>query len=114
MRLAWTVRTGDGGTVFQNTPILAQGRLLACTPHNQVLALDPLTGATLWRFDPKVGPGPYPIRPTAAPWRREEAPAETKACAARVLMATNDARLFALDLATGAPCTDFGTGGEGI
>ena len=30
MRLAWTVRTGDGGTVFQNTPILAQGRLLAC------------------------------------------------------------------------------------
>ena len=113
MRLAWTVRTGDGGTVFQNTPILAQGRLLACTPHNQVLALDPLTGATLWRFDPKVGPGPYPNQANCravAAW--EGAPAETKACAARVLMATNDARLFALDLATGAPCTDFGTGGE--
>ena len=27
-------------------------------------------------------------------------------------MATNDARLFALDLATGMPCADFGTGGE--
>ncbi|MFZ8890419.1 MAG: hypothetical protein ACO2YV_07305, partial [Pseudomonadales bacterium] len=60
LRLAWAVRTGDAGTFFQNTPILAQGRLLACTPHNQVLALDPLTGATLWRFDPKVGPGPSP------------------------------------------------------
>lgn len=113
LTLAWAVRTGDAGTVFQNTPILAQGRLLACSPHNQVLALDPLTGATLWRFDPKVGPGPYPNQANCravAAW--ETAPAETTACAARVLMATNDARLFALDLATGTPCADFGIGGE--
>ena len=113
LQLAWAVRTGDAGTVFQNTPILAQGRLLVCTPHNQVLALDPLTGATLWRFDPKVGLGPYPNQANCralAAW--EGAPAETQTCAARVLMATNDARLFALDLATGTPCADFGTGGE--
>ncbi|MBL6716825.1 MAG: PQQ-binding-like beta-propeller repeat protein [Pseudomonadales bacterium] len=112
LELAWAVRTGDSGTVFQNTPILAQGRLLTCTPHNQVLALDPSTGATLWHFDPKVGPGPYPNQANCravAAWDR--APAETTACAARVLMATNDARLLALDLATGAPCKDFGEGG---
>ena len=112
LELAWALRTGDSGTFFQNTPILAQGRLLACTPHNQVLALDPSTGATLWRRDPQVGPGPYPneanCRAVAA-W--EGGPAEESACAARVLMATNDARLLALDLATGAPCRDFGQNG---
>ena len=39
-------------------------------------------------------------------------PAATGACAARVFLATLDARLFALDAATGPPCADFGAGGS--
>lgn len=40
---AWSFRTGDTGTIFQNTPILANGLLIVCSPHNKVSALDPLT-----------------------------------------------------------------------
>ena len=36
------------------TPILADGRLLISMPFNEVIALDPGTGAELWRFDPMV------------------------------------------------------------
>ena len=34
------------------------------------------------------------------------------ACADRVFLGTNDARLIALDLATGKPCAGFGSNGE--
>ena len=33
------------------------------------------------------------------------------ACASRILLGTVDARLIALDVATGRPCPDFGAGG---
>src|SRR5258708_27135338 len=60
---AWTYSTGDlakrGEQVmrrskFQVTPILADGRLVLCSPFNEVIALDPGTGAERWRFDPKI------------------------------------------------------------
>jgi hypothetical protein len=47
---AWTYHTGDRwpsgrqGASFEDTPILADGRLLVCTPTDRVIALDPLTG----------------------------------------------------------------------
>src|SRR5262249_33781442 len=60
---AWTWSSGDiqkrgerlmRRSKFQATPILADGRLVACTPFNEIVALDPGTGAELWRFDPKI------------------------------------------------------------
>jgi len=48
---AWSFSTGDMATKgdvmkrasFENTPILADGRLYVCSPFNEVSALDPLT-----------------------------------------------------------------------
>jgi quinoprotein glucose dehydrogenase len=43
-------------------------------------------------------------------WRDERG--ASGPCARRVFLATLDARLFALDAATGSPCADFGAGGH--
>ncbi|BBP79140.1 glucose dehydrogenase [Pseudomonas sp. Ost2] len=58
---AWTYRTGDipgpndpGETTAENTPLKVNGMLYVCTPHSQVIALDPDTGKEIWRFDPKL------------------------------------------------------------
>ena len=39
---------------FEATPVLAGKLLYVITPFNQVIALDPGTGAEKWRFDPRV------------------------------------------------------------
>ncbi len=60
---AWTFHTGDQphasghGASFEDTPILADGKLLVCTPSDRVVALDPLTGQQEWAFDPKLSAG---------------------------------------------------------
>src|SRR5262244_1636080 len=62
LSVAWTFSTGDmamkGAAMqrasFENTPILADGRLYVCSPFNEVSAVDPGTGKQLWRFDPKL------------------------------------------------------------
>ena len=111
LRLAWTYRTGDVEDVFQTTPVLFEGRLLFCTPFNNVVALDPLTGAELWSFDPQVDRS---LRPANEFNCRSLTPVLTDnaECSARVFMATNDARLIALNAITGEPCRTFGNEGE--
>jgi quinoprotein glucose dehydrogenase len=120
LKIAWSYSTGDagpGGTrdfAFENTPILAGGRLYVCSPFNEVAALDPATGRQLWRFDPKVDrgveyPNSYACRGVA--YWRDPAAAPSAPCAARIFMNAVDRRLFALDAGTGALCPGFGVGG---
>lgn len=61
LELAWTYRTGDvpgpndpQETTAENTPLKVNGMLYVCTPHSQVIALEPETGKEIWRFDPKL------------------------------------------------------------
>ncbi len=124
LSIAWTYRTGDLAkreakamqrSKFQVTPILANDRLVLCTPFNEVIALDPGSGAELWRFDPQIRTDYRPANlfncRGVALWRDPTAQAGS-ACAARIFTATNDARVIALDLASGKPCDDFGAKGE--
>jgi quinoprotein glucose dehydrogenase len=117
--VAWSYSTGDmtshAGTMkraaFENTPILAEGRLYICSPFNEVSALDPGTGKQLWRFDPKLDdsihyPNDYVCRGVA--FQRISG---NGACAARIYMNTADRRLIALDAASGKPCDGFGDRG---
>jgi len=119
----WRYRHGDAfegsfplhvnrGSAFESTPIVVDGRLFFTTPRNRVVALDPETGRELWTFDPVIARGvAYPnmwINRGVAYWGD---PAASGPCSARVLLATLDARLFALDAATGAPCSGFGHDG---
>jgi quinoprotein glucose dehydrogenase len=120
----WSYRTGEvsrgskevpSTTSFQLTPILVEGVLYICTPFNRVVALDPLTGAEHWSYDPKIDlSGHYSnqlVCRGVSFWRDVEA-APTQACATRIFTATNDTRLIALDARTGKPCAGFGNGGE--
>jgi quinoprotein glucose dehydrogenase len=122
LKQAWRFSTGDvaskGAALhhasFENTPILAGGRLYVCSPFNEVSALDPGTGRPWWRFDPRIDPKVrYPnddVCRGVAYWRNPAAPAHAP-CAERIFMNTNDRRLFALDAATGRPCAGFGRSG---
>jgi quinoprotein glucose dehydrogenase len=137
LRVAWTYHHGDSwrasfppvpqrSSAFESTPIVVDGRLFFTTPRNRVIALDPETGRELWTFDPKLERGGIYanmwINRGVAYWRDRKLRAAngtraksigeaSGACAARVFLATLDARLIALDAATGQPCTDFGAGG---
>jgi len=118
---AWRFSTHDLATKgvainhasFENTPILADGKLFVCSPFNEVSALDPGTGREVWRFDPKVDfshryPNELVCRGVAF-WRD---PARAKGiCATRLYMATNDRRLMAIDAETGKLCVNFGDRG---
>lgn len=122
LRVAWTYRTGalphdeelDKKAAFEATPILVEGKLFLSTPYDHVIALNPETGAKLWEFDPKLelpyGSSEVTSRGVSA-WRDSSAKVG-QACALRIFLGTLDARLMALDGATGKPCGDFGTDGE--
>ncbi|HEX7757956.1 MAG TPA: pyrroloquinoline quinone-dependent dehydrogenase [Caulobacteraceae bacterium] len=118
----WRYSTGDltskGAAIrhsaFEDTPIMAGGRLYACSPFNEVAALDPGTGQVLWRFDPHLDttvryPNEFNCRGVAY-WRDTAAKAG-EPCAERIFLNTNDRRLIALDAATGKACASFGQGG---
>jgi membrane-bound PQQ-dependent dehydrogenase (glucose/quinate/shikimate family) len=122
LRLAWTFHTGDvadrtRGTKrsgFETTPLVFDGRLYLTTPFNRVIALDASSGSELWAYDPKIDKTlPYDdglINRGLASWR--DPAAAGRPCALRLFEATLDARLVALDAASGMPCSDFGTAGQ--
>jgi quinoprotein glucose dehydrogenase len=121
---AWQFRTGDldrrapqvmARTKFEATPLFVEDSVIFCSPFNEVIALDPGSGAQKWRFDPKIDTGirvanRYNCRGVAY-WVDDQA-AEGAACRSRVITNTNDARVIALDARTGGPCTGFGAAGE--
>jgi quinoprotein glucose dehydrogenase len=122
LRVAWTYRTGDmadgawasGRIAFEATPILVDGTLYLSTPFGRVIALDPETGAERWTYDPKVDRNGLFVLVTSrgvSSWLDPAAPAGL-ACRRSIFVGTLDARLIALDAATGSPCQDFGRGGE--
>lgn len=120
--VAWQARSGEMEIVektgraltFEATPILAEGRLYIITALNSVLALDPGTGKTLWRFASPVDATMHYSDPAArgvSSWIDTEAEAGAP-CRHRILFGTLDGRLFALDGATGKPCAGFGADGQ--
>ena len=115
LQVAWTYRTGDGyqpehgrPTAFEATPLYVDGTLYLATPLGHVLALDPLSGKRRWSFDAKVprdkGYGDFASRGVSL-WKSSTGQR-------RILVATIDARLFAIDSATGKPVASFGDNGE--
>ena len=125
LEVAWRFRTGDTKragdpeeTTYELTPIKVGDTLYACTPHNQVIALDAETGRQRWRFDPHMATPPHLQHLTCrgvsyhdARWPGATV-APTDDCPQRIVTATNDARLIALDARTGQPCRGFGRNGQ--
>jgi quinoprotein glucose dehydrogenase len=122
LRKAWEYHTGDFSdgsdgrpeTTFQATPILVDGVLYLATVYGRVIALNPETGAELWTYDPGVDAtvdrGEFANRGVTY-WRAAEA-VQGQTCQRRILVATVDARLIALDAVGGTPCPEFGQAGQ--
>jgi quinoprotein glucose dehydrogenase len=134
LKLAWTYNTGDlrqsddaKEYTFESVPLKVNNSLYLCTPHNEVISLDPVTGKERWRFDPKV---PHSLQRQHQTCRgvsyhdagidavRSEQTSATAAlnadkavCRKRIIAPAVDGRLFALDADTGKLCTDFGKDG---
>ena len=122
LEVAWTFRTGELGQnaraaddmTFETTPIHFEGRLYVTTGYNEVIALDPVSGETLWRFDPEVDRAESYSEVTnrgVSVWI-DESSRPGDPCASRIFTGTIDGRLIALDAATGRTCSSFGDDGE--
>ena len=121
LAVAWRFSTGEAGpdfatrrrTSFEATPLVVGGVMYVSTPLGRVFALDAATGRERWRFNAGVvrtmNYGDFTNRGVSY-WVDAAAPAGAR-CRARVIVATIDARLVALDAADGATCPRFGDGG---
>ncbi|MDP7153356.1 MAG: pyrroloquinoline quinone-dependent dehydrogenase [Gammaproteobacteria bacterium] len=138
LEIAWQYRTGElvRRTDFQNAtaktqvnpillPAAAGGHLMTCTPFNRIIALDPTDGTERWVYDPAIRIGGYGsaadpqglASPSFANCRgvaywKDESLDESAACRHRILTATNDLRLIAIDARSGELCKDFGHNGS--
>ena len=123
LKVAWTFHTGDISegrgrrkrSGFESTPLMVDGALYLTTPFNRVISLDPETGMQRWAYDPKIElDGDYGdglVNRGVATWL-DSGRVTGQPCRRRVFESTQDARLIALDAATGLTCADFGKAGE--
>lgn len=118
LKVAWTYHTGEAASpsplrkksAFEATPLMVDGALYLSTPFSRVIALDAQTGQQRWVYDPQVDLQSNYSEVTSrgvSTWLD----AENK-LGRRIFVATLDARLIALDAATGQPCADFGEQGQ--
>ena len=125
LEIAWVFHTGDVSdgkhgkqrSGFEATPILVDSTLIFTTGFNRVIAVNPETGKLRWAYDPKIDPawdyGDALVNRGVATWSATSHDRQSGgACQRRIYEATLDARLIALDAATGIPCPDFGEKGE--
>lgn len=113
LRLAWTYHAGTspkGNSGLEVTPLKVGSRLYLCTGYNDVIALDAGTGKEVWRHRARSDLRNIALATCrGVAWYRT---ASDGLCAERIITGTVDARLLALDAATGAPCPGFGQNGQ--
>ena len=95
--------------VYEATPLMVGGVLYTSTSLSQVAAIDAATGKTLWVYDPKSYLHGSPpnlgfVHRGVAYWQ--------DGADQRILIATGDAYLIALDAQTGNPLPQFGDQGR--
>ncbi len=136
LQLAWQYRTGDSSELredvppssFLATPVLHDNTLFFCSGLSRAFAVDAETGEERWVFDSQPNfedTGTAKCRGVSL-WQQQAAQSEAQSgaalvqdavasgatpCQVRVFMGTLDARLVAIDAATGLACRDFGNEG---
>ena len=98
-----------GTSLLIATPLMIDGILYLSTPLYQAAAVDARTGQTLWVYDPKAYESGTPA---VVPWRHRGVAYWSNGDNARIVWATGDGFLIAVDAKTGRPAADFGDGGR--
>ncbi|MEM1404104.1 MAG: pyrroloquinoline quinone-dependent dehydrogenase [Pseudomonadota bacterium] len=108
----WRYRTGVEED-FKATPLNIDGRLYFCAARNVLIAIDDASGEEIWRFDPGIEPpmdNQYAL--TCRGVAYHEAPGSYKGqCPSRIVTATVNAKLIAVNAENGELCSDFGDNG---
>jgi len=112
LEVAWTWDSPDETIgkpdAFKVTPIMVKGVLYVSTGMNQVAAIDPASGNTLWVKDNEA----YKLgRPTNSGWQHRGVSYWSEGTDERIVIATGALQLIALNAKTGQPYENFGTGG---
>ncbi len=123
LKSAWSYQTGElltyEGTevaskaAFEATPIMIDGVLYFSTPTNRIIAITADTGEELWTFNTRVDLKANYSEITSrgvSKWIDPELNPEDPNYM-RILAATIDGRLIALDANTGKPIASFGENG---
>ena len=118
LQVAWQWQSPDNALVarspeltpwsFKSTPIAIDGVLYVSTSLNQVAAINGATGEQIWVFDTKTW---QRGRPTNLGFNHRGVAYWSNKDKRRILMPTNDGRLFSLDADTGLPDPKFGIKG---
>jgi quinohemoprotein ethanol dehydrogenase len=95
LKLAWHYQLESGYSL--STPVAAEGKLFVTSGHSHIRAFDAVTGKLLWEYDAKVRElAPTPLYMT---WGNKGLAYYN----GRVIIATVDGRVIALDAANGKP-----------
>ncbi|MBK5356046.1 membrane-bound PQQ-dependent dehydrogenase, glucose/quinate/shikimate family [Pseudomonas sp. TH41] len=124
LSVAWEYHTGDlrdaekdaSEYTFEATPLKVNNRVYLCTAHNEVHALNPETGKLDWKYAPEKNRSYLQQHQTCRGVSYYSAAFDSSSSAAvqcekRIITATADAKLVALDADTGKVCNDFGVNG---
>ena len=91
------------------TPLMVNGLLYLSMPPYRAAAIDATTGQTRWVYDPRSYESGTPA---VVPWNYRGVAYWENDGEVRVLWATGDGYLVAVDAKTGLPATDFGNYGR--
>jgi quinoprotein glucose dehydrogenase len=103
LRQLWTWDSGETALSFETTPLVIDHVMYISTPNERVVALDADTGGQIWSFDPKVEIPSTHRGVTYWPGDGKDAP--------RLIVATTEGQIYAIDVKTGKPITSFGDNG---
>ena len=123
LKPAWTYRSGELATyegtslaskaAFEATPLMVNGVLYFSTPTKRIIAIDAATGRELWVYNCGVNLKEAYSEVTSrgvSKWIDGNfSPADPRYM--RILAATIDGRLIALNATTGKPVSSFGNNG---
>jgi quinoprotein glucose dehydrogenase len=120
LKQAWIYHTGALETAgpqrakiaFETTPIYVNETLYLSTPLNRIIALDPVSGREKWHYDPEVDRRRNYSEVTSRGVSYWSDRRRKGFCSKRIIEATIDARLIAVDADSGKPCVDFGIDGQ--
>ena len=93
---------------FQGTPLMVDGTLYIITAVNQIAALDPATGETLWSYNPEVYVGGLFVNYIG--YHNRGLAYWTDGNEERILAGLNDGYLISIDAKTGIPDSAFNGG----
>ncbi len=115
LEVAWTYRVGYGDdrleANLEMTPLKVGNKVFICTPFNDVIALDTVSGKEIWRYRSHVDRKGW-VYSNCRAVTYYAVPSASGVCATRIYSTQLGGFLLALDAETGRLCEGFGEGGK--